>query len=432
MTFGRILWVMFLRSYLVTVSTSSNNVCTSIRDNGVVPVRGVCTKTWMVYVHIALSESFDNNTLLFSEVLWVQHKMTLTMLRYCATKFTQMTPYVPCGNALARTPVNSFDGQKTYSWGINVQRQFALNLTFLYFSSNTSDLTCPTGKMIVEYKFDGEWCRDANVHCGYKSPWTMLLPSHLVYIVLVDVKFVIHPFVMHFMYQVIDKCHRLRSLVLAHVLLPHHLQHSDAFIQIKLRYKYVLIGLPGYQYHVTTKPCLARNISGFQICDGPGLYSCINVNMDCSNTSFSSFYFLVFWYFDHDLSIITGNLKLLYNKYYITPRQIYIEKKSHIPVISEEAIIYHQNWSISTLKSPAVMSFDVRRFEGFTDLGCGMGGFVLTVNSEESNFISLNGKRHSLFRRYGPFCGSSTNVPFLGGKLFIYDQWLFFIHIKNQ
>ena len=63
------------------------------------------------------------------------------------------------------------------------------------------------------------------------------------------------------------------------------------------------------------------------------------------------------------------------------------------------------------------MSFDIQQFLGLTEDLCVYGGYSLTIMSNESRGEKLHEHGAAVLMPYGPFCWSSPNIPFIGGKI---------------
>ena len=77
---------------------------------------------------------------------------------------------------------------------------------------------------------------------------------------------------------------------------------------------------------------------------------------------------------------------------------------------------FYKTWMVHT-DYPLDMSFDIEEFSGLTASMCLYGGYSLAIMSNESRGLDLFKAGTSIRHPHGPFCWSSPNVPFLGGKI---------------
>ena len=186
-----------------------------------------CSGTWLDNIDKTVMEALEQNRN-FEQVTRNLHKRLDAVATHCSYKqWVQWDDNVLrpndrtlCGirminNFNANLPLNTQEKMI-----ISVDMQFALNLTFMYFKSDTSsDDACSNIRVRIMFVYRNANCfsNPKQGVCGYRHPWSVVIPSNRAEVIVKCAR-MINPIKFHIAYQVVEKCRQLMAQRFAHVL----------------------------------------------------------------------------------------------------------------------------------------------------------------------------------------------------------------------
>ena len=106
---------------------------------------------------------------------------------------------------------------------IYVEEGFAINVTFMFFKVDEySNDKCEDLAVAIAFSYGNLNCdaKPTAGTCGYRHPWSVVIPSNLLMIYVVYER-MMNPIKFHVAYQVVEKCRQLRSHRVAHIVNTH-------------------------------------------------------------------------------------------------------------------------------------------------------------------------------------------------------------------
>ena len=103
---------------------------------------------------------------------------------------------------------------------ITVDMHFAMNLTFMHFKTDEYiDGNCSYINVRTIFVYGNGTCNTKPKQgvCGYRHPWSVIVPSYRVLIYVSDAR-LINPVQFHVAYQVVEKCRQQMSLKDSHII----------------------------------------------------------------------------------------------------------------------------------------------------------------------------------------------------------------------
>ena len=103
---------------------------------------------------------------------------------------------------------------------ISAEERFAINVTFMFFKVDEHyTAECEDLALVIAFAYGNLDCKAkprAGI-CGYRHPWSVVVPSNLLVIYAMYVR-MMNPIKFHVAYQVVEKCRQLRSHRVAHIV----------------------------------------------------------------------------------------------------------------------------------------------------------------------------------------------------------------------
>ena len=394
-----------------------------------------CPKNWSVFteatITFALTES-EQLLMIYDNLL----AHVSSFMHSCPAKVTEpgrehslrhhhrtsFRPYAPCGSM----SVNLLPVEKLKKWEIRIQKEFAVNVTFVIFylddpmRSFGGGENCTYNYITIQYyNQTGLICNTwSNKHCSWRPPWSLIVPSHHVLIWLHSA-IVLRKYHIQFVYQVVEKCHnyahQLRSHDVVTIMEPIFQLFSN-----KLFFNHVITYKPGFSLMITIYVCMYSEGTTVQVCDGPLLVKCTDMELRCRprvvNVIMYSSIVRVNRVRYHD----QDNLYVSYITKSVVPVDVHANITQQFHVASKNNSLFHKVWKIHAPFAVDII-FNIKTFVGYTERNCQFGGITFYTVATRILDGFINHRRNmlndSLFDRlHGPFCSSLPDIPFTGAS----------------
>ena len=321
--------------------------------------------------------------------------------------------------------------ERIVSWVMTVNPKFYVNVTFLRFEIRDNSKDCSSSALKIGAYIHGGWrSRWYWVYCGHRPPWSEIIGSDKVGMAINqnDMNF---RFNVSFIYCIID--HNEYVEVDSHYIDVGLIFHEQIYYEIKHNFciKWIINLSIGYVVHFSN--INLRNLIGlFYIYDGPkynytifSLHQTLRDNfVDKVNTT-SKYYISVIQFLpqNHNKQIVGIKVieldftkqRLLSNTKVHLNRRVRIQHNGHI---------LHSVYPISLDTHYINVTFNIRKFHGWNEGGCNMGGYAIIQELSKDNSVLI---------RSGPYCpGGGSNQPLItddGPEYIVLSRWKTFLVI---
>ena len=381
---------------------------------------GSSDKKWFVYLSEALQASTKDETCL-EDHYFEYNKHLRQLMEWCHPhtylrdvklwpEGSNLLKFLPCGL------VNDIKKHDKYLfiWEITVNTEFYINVTFLRFEMQDSGEGCGLSALKIGAYHRGDYRSESHrSYCGYRRPWseTILSNSTVMAIIQKDLNY---SFNVSFMYCIIDRDDFLGSKIYHKDNIPnglqqvyYHIEHSHCIRwTIKLPICYVV--------HFSVVKLL-NFVGQFYIYDGPSEKYSLFSQKQTTHHLFMTYVDIKSEYHTTVVKLMplksnknfTGNkvMELSFKKKMLDITAL-LNFNSKTRVQNKGHTLLTAVYSISgeVAQYPNV-TFDIRRFQGWNEGSCNMGGFALMhqMSHEYGTFVTS-----------GPYCpGGSPNQPFV-------------------
>ena len=378
-------------------------------------------KTWFVYLSEALQAS-TNDELCLEDYYIMYNKFLVNLMGWChphaydidVKKWptgSNLLPFLPCGlvNAIKK------HDDSAVLWTITVNNEFYVNVTFLRFEVRDSGKDCSSSALkIGAYDYarrgwDSKWYWS---YCGYRLPWSETILSNKL-IMAINQNNINYRFNVSFIYYIIAHDDYLGSELYYTDNIPARQQDLYYHIEHMHCIKWIVQLHIGYVAHFSTMK-LSNFVGQVYIYDGPTQkYSMFSLRQFMRNT-FVTDINTTSAYFTTVVKLMPHRSNKDFNRHQVM--ELSFEKKwrytgallslySRTPIQSRGNIL-HAVYSVSGVSGhyPNI-TFDIRKFDGWNEGGCNMGGYILVqqlFNEDKALFTS------------GPYCpGGGSNQPLI-------------------
>ena len=335
--------------------------------------------------------------------------------------------FLPCGLV---HEIEKHD-ERIVSWVITVNPKFYVNVTFLRFEIRDNSKDCSSSALkIVAYKNGGWKSPWYWTYCGHRPPWSEIIGSNNVGMAInqIDIHF---RFNVSFVYCIID--HNEYVEVDLQYLDVGPIFHQQIYYEIKHDFciKWIINLSIGYVVHYSN--INLRNLLGwFYIYDGPkynytifSLHQALRDKFVYKVNTTSKYYISVIKFLPQNHNKQLVGVKIL--EFSFTKERLVSVTKVHLNShirIQHNGHISQSVYPISLDTHYTNVTFNIRKFHGWNEGGCNMGGYVI---------IQQLSKDNSILVRSGPYCpGGGSNQPLIiddGPEYIVCSTWKTFLVI---
>ena len=330
-------------------------------------------------------------------------------------------PFLPCG-LVHETRKHD---EHLVSWVIAVNPKFYVNVTFLRFEIRDNSKDCNSSSLKIEaYKHGGWRSRWYWVYCGYRPPWSEIIASNKVAMDVnqIDINF---RFNVSFIYFITDHSEYVEvDLQYTDVgpIVHQHFYHEmkpDACLKL-------IINLSiAYVVHFTNIT-VSNSIGWVQIYDGPKenynilslRQSMLDRTVKRVNTT-SKYYISIIKFQPQNQNKELVGVKIIEVSF--TKQRLVSDTKVHLNSqirIQHNGHILQSVYPISLDTNYTNVTFNIRKFHGWNEGGCNMGGYAIIQELSKDNSVLI---------RSGPYCpGAGSNQPLItedGPKYIVLSNW---------
>ena len=319
--------------------------------------------------------------------------------------------------------------ERIVSWVMTVNPKFYVNVTFLRFEICDNSKDCSSSALkIVAYKH-GRWgSRSYWTYCGHRPPWSEIIESYKVGMAINqnDINF---KFNVSFIYCIIDHSEYVK--VDSHYIDVGPIFYQHVYYEVKHDFciKWIINLSIGYVVHYSN--INFKNLLGwFHIYDGPKYnYTIFSLHqslrekfVDKVNTT-SKYYISVIKFLPQTRNKQLVGVKIL--EFSFTKQRLVSVTKVHLNShirIQHNGHILQSVYPISLDTHYTNVTFNIRKFHGWNEGGCNMGGYAIIQQLSKDNSILI---------RSGPYCPrGGSNQPLItddGPEFIILSRWKTFL-----
>ena len=377
-------------------------------------------KKWFVYLSEALQTSTNYESCL--EDYYVDYEKHLRQLmEWCHPHAydLEVKLWPARSNFLAFLPCGLVNDVKKHTenkiqWRITVNIAFYINVTFSRFEIRDSGEECSsTNLKIGEYR-RGVWrSRWYWSYCGNRRPWWETILSNRALLEILQ-KDLYSSFNVSFMYYIINQDNYLRSELYYKENILNRLQELYYYIEHSHCIRWIIKLHICYVAHFTIVK-LMNFVGHFYIYDGPsekyGIFSLKQTTRDTfvSDVDITSeYYCTVVKLMPHkrNKDFYGQKVMQLSFKKKMREKNTLLNLNNRIRVHNDGHILLAAVYSISgEVGQYPNVTFNIRRFQGWNEGGCNMGGFALVQQMPDEDRTLVTS---------GPYCpGGSSNQPFI-------------------
>ena len=376
-------------------------------------------KKWFVYLSEALQISTQNEPCM--EDYYIEYdKHVKHLMEWCHPHAhdidvklwpagTNLLAFLPCGY------VNNVEkhNEVVVQWHISVNIAFYLNVTFLRFEFQDSGEECSsTNLKIAEHRQGGWRSRWYWSYCGYRRPWSETILSNRAGLEI-NQKDLKYSFNVSFMYYIINRDNYLGSELYYKENITYGQQGVYYHIENSHYIRWLIKQHICYVTHFSVVK-LIHFVGLFDIYDGPSeKYSIFSLEQTTRDTfvadvdATSEYYTTVVTLMPHKSNYNFNGSKVMHlsfdeKKMRETRALLNSRTRIHNDGRSLLAAVYSISGEVGQYPN---VTFNIRKFEGWNEGGCNMGGFafVQPMTGEERTLVTS-----------GPYCpGGSSNQPFI-------------------
>ena len=329
--------------------------------------------------------------------------------------------FLPCG--LVNGIVNQ--NKTIVVWEIRVNSNFYVNVTFLRFEIRDNSKDCSSSSLKIEAYKNGKWrSRWYWVYCGYRPPWSEIIGSDKVHMDInqIDMNF---KFNVSFIYSIIDRSEYVEVDLQYIDVDPNVHQHFYYEMKHDACLKWIINLSIGYVAHFTNIT-VSNSIGWVHVYDGPkeqyNILSLREILLDRIvnrvNTT-SKYYISIIKFLSQNHNKQLVGLKIIEVSF--TKQRLVSDTKVNInrPVkIQHNGHILQSVYQISLDTNFTNVTFNIRKFHGWNEGGCNMGGYAI---------IQQLSKDSSVLITSGPYCpGGGSNQPLItedGPEYIVLSNW---------
>ena len=327
----------------------------------------------------------------------------------------------PCGlvNEIAK------HNESIVKWEIRVNSNFYVNITFLRFEVRDNGKDCSSSALkIGAYKHGGWRSRWFWVYCGHRPPWSEVIGSNKV-VMAINQNDINFRFNVSFIYSIID--HNEYVEVDSQYIDVGRIFNQHIYYEVKHDFciKWIINLSIGYVVHYS-KINLRNLLGWFHIYDGPkynytmfSLHQTLREKFVNKVNTTSKYYISVIQFLPQNHNKQLVGVKIL--EFSFTKQRLVSDTKVHLNRrirIQHNGHILHSVYPISLDTHYTNVTFNIRKFHGWNEGGCNMGGYVI---------IQQLSKDNSILVRSGPYCpGGGSNQPLItddGPKYIVLSNW---------
>ena len=220
------MWIFafwLVNTITMVISENEGPLCRQLDNNeDLFPAK--CSKIWLTNIDKTIMYTLRQNNN-FEKVIRNLNARFYSIANHCSYKrwvqwddnLLRPNDRTLCGVRM----INKFNiiEDKQESILITVDKQFALNLTFTHFRTDEyyAD-SCSYINVRIIFLYSTGTCHSKPKQgmCGYRHPWSVIVPSHRVLIYVTYIR-MINPLKIHVAYQVVEKCRQQMSLKDSHI-----------------------------------------------------------------------------------------------------------------------------------------------------------------------------------------------------------------------
>ena len=377
-------------------------------------------KKWFVYLSKALQKSTKNESCLVD--YYVEYDKHLRHLKeWCHPHANVMDVKLwPAGSNLLKFLPCGFvndvkkHNDKIVKWQITVNIAFSLNVTFLRFEFQDSGEECSsTNLKIVEHRHGGWRSRWYWTYCGYRRPWSDTILSNKG-LLIINQKDLRYSYNVSFMYYTINGDNYFGSKLYFKENIPYGQREVYYHIENSHYIRWIIKLHICYVTHFSVVK-LINFVGQFDIYDGPSeKYSIFSLSHTTRETfvddvdAVSQYYSTVVKIMPHRSNNNFNGSKVMHLSFEKKMRETraLLNLNSRTRIHNDGHIFLAAVYSISgeAGQYPNV-TFNIRKFEGWNEGGCNMGGFAFVQQMPGENKTLVTS---------GPYCpGGSSNQPFI-------------------
>ena len=375
-------------------------------------------KNWFVYLSNALETSitkeqymvqyyikFNNHTMKLME--WCHpHTYHTEVELWPATK--NLFHFLPCGLV---HEIRKHD-ERIVSWIMTVNPEFYVNVTFLRFEIRDNSKDCSSSSLKIEAYKNGEWrSRWYWVYCGHRPPWSEIIASNKIAMDVnqIDINF---RFNVSFIYSIIDRSEYVEVDFQYTDVAPIVHQHVFYEINHDACLKWILNLSIGYVVHFA-KITVSNSIGWIRVYDGPNeRYTILALRQSMHDRTLnrvnttSKYYISIIKFLPQNHNNQLVGLKII--ELFFTRKRLVSRTKVHLYSrirIQHNGHILQSVYPISLDTHYTNVTFNIRKFHGWNEGGCNMGGYAI---------IQQLSKDSGVLVRSGPYCpGGGSNQPLI-------------------
>ena len=223
-------WILALRCLtIITIVNCEANIttCDQLDDATDYIYPAKCSKAWFDKINKTIINALKHNPNFEHDIKKLYGPLH-SIASYCSyQKQVQWDENVlrpkdkfPCGVRLMNIYQYIPSLKRHTSIIIFVEKRFAINVTFMFFKVDEHyTAKCEDLAVVITFAYGKLDC-DAKPKagtCGYRHPWSVVVPSNLLVIYAIYVR-MMNPIKFHIAYQVVEKCRQLRSHRVAHIV----------------------------------------------------------------------------------------------------------------------------------------------------------------------------------------------------------------------
>ena len=316
---------------------------------------------------------------------------------------------LPCGFVYDNTKHNEY----FVRWIMTVNVQFYINVTFLRFEIRDSGEDCSLSALKIGAFQRGGWrSKWYWSYCGYRPPWSETILSNKA-VMTINQNNINYRFNVSFMYYIIEHDDYLGSELYYADIIPTRQQDVYYHIEHMHYIKWIVQLKLGYVAHFSTIQ-LFNFVGQFDIYDGPtkryGIFSrkqIIHDTFDADVNTTTAYFTAAIHLMPHRSNKEFSNHQVMQLSFEKKKRDVgtLLTVNSRIPIQNRGKIL-HAVYSVSGAGGhyPNI-TFGIRRFDGWNEGGCNMGGFALVQQLSDDDKTLITS---------GPYCpGGGSNQPLI-------------------
>ena len=319
------------------------------------------------------------------------------------------------------------------SWEIRVNSNFYVNVTFFKFQIRDNGKDCYSSSSSLKigaYKNGGWRSRWYWTYCGHRPPWSEIIGSNTVGMAI-NQNDIYFRFNVSFIYSIIDHNEYVEVDLKYIDVGPILHQQINYEIRHEFCLKWIINVSIGYVVHFSSTNL--RNVLGwFHIYDGPKYnYTIFSLQQTLRNkfvykiNTTSKYYISVIKFLPQNRNKQFVGVKIIELSF--TKQRLVSDTKVHLNRrvrIQHNGHILQSVYPLSLDTHYTNITFNIRKFHGWNEGGCNMGGYAIIQQLSKDNSILITS---------GPYCpGGGSNQPLItddGPEYIVLSKWKTFLVI---